>query len=143
MTLAVDDKLESLVLDLLEWIAKEPRSYQQTMDAWRTSCPRLAVWEEAVDRGFVVRESAADGVRVSCPDAAIACRRVGVDPFAEGRQVRKTVAQHVVESVKLLIRKDQPASNHGLASGLRRAADHRCQVLSRPCLTGRAGSASS
>ena len=64
MTLAVDDKIESLVLDLLEWVAKEPRTYRQTMDAWRTSCPRLAVWEEAVDRGFVMREPSADGVRV-------------------------------------------------------------------------------
>jgi D-3-phosphoglycerate dehydrogenase len=25
------------------------------MDAWRTSCPRLPVWEEAHARGFVVR----------------------------------------------------------------------------------------
>lgn len=64
MTLAVDDKLESLVLDLLEWIAKEPRTYRQTMDAWRTSCPRLAVWEEAVNCGLVMREPSANGMRV-------------------------------------------------------------------------------
>jgi len=25
------------------------------MDAWRTSCPRLTVWEDALDRGFIVR----------------------------------------------------------------------------------------
>ncbi len=68
MTLAVDDKLESLVLDLIEWIAKEPRSYRQTMDTWRTSCPRLAVWEEAVDCGLVVREPSADGMRVKVTD---------------------------------------------------------------------------
>ena len=54
--LTSDGKLDSLVFDLLEWIGKEPRSYRQTMEAWRTSCPRLAVWEEAVDRGLVVRE---------------------------------------------------------------------------------------
>lgn len=51
-----DRRLDSLVLDLLEWVAKEPRTYRQTMDAWRTSCPRLAVWEEAVDRGLLVRD---------------------------------------------------------------------------------------
>jgi hypothetical protein len=56
-----DGKLDSLVLDLVEWVAQQPRSYAQTMDAWRTSCPRLQVWEDAVDRGFVVRETAADG----------------------------------------------------------------------------------
>jgi hypothetical protein len=44
---------ESLVLDLLEWIAKVPRSYADTMSAWRTSCPRLTVWEDAMDSGFL------------------------------------------------------------------------------------------
>ncbi len=58
---AVDRRLDSLVFDLLEWVAKEPRSYAQTMDAWRTSCPRLAVWEEAVDRGLIVRDVDARG----------------------------------------------------------------------------------
>jgi hypothetical protein len=47
--------LDPLVLDLVEWIAKEPRTYAEVMEAWRTSCPKLAVWEEAIDRGFVER----------------------------------------------------------------------------------------
>lgn len=49
--------LESLLLDLLEWVAKEPRSYVDVMEAWRTSCPRMPVWEDATDRGFVQRTS--------------------------------------------------------------------------------------
>jgi len=52
----VSKRLDPLILDLLEWIASEPRAYPEVMDAWRTSCPRLTVWEDAVDRGFVVRE---------------------------------------------------------------------------------------
>ena len=48
--------LDPLVLDLVEWVAKEPRPYADVMEAWRTSCPRLTVWEDAVDRGFVVGE---------------------------------------------------------------------------------------
>jgi hypothetical protein len=48
--------LDPLILDLLEWIAREPRSHADVMEAWRTSCPRLTVWEDAVDRGFAVRE---------------------------------------------------------------------------------------
>jgi hypothetical protein len=48
--------LQALLLDLVEWIAKEPRPYSEVLDAWRTSCPRLMVCEEAVDRGYVVRE---------------------------------------------------------------------------------------
>jgi hypothetical protein len=48
--------LDPLILDLLEWIGREPRSYADVIDAWRTSCPRLTVWEDAIDRGFAVRE---------------------------------------------------------------------------------------
>jgi hypothetical protein len=48
--------LDPLILDLLEWIAREPRSYADVIEAWRTSCPRLTVWEDAVDRGFAARE---------------------------------------------------------------------------------------
>ena len=48
--MTVDNK--ALVLDLVEWIATQPRSYADVMDAWRTSCPRLPIWEDALDHGF-------------------------------------------------------------------------------------------
>jgi hypothetical protein len=64
-----DPRVEALVLDLVEWVAREPRSYAEVMDAWRTSCPRLAVWEEAVDRGLLVREAAPGGVMVRATPA--------------------------------------------------------------------------
>ena len=51
----MSDPVEPLVLDLLEWIGPEPRSYSEVIEAWRTSCPRLPVWEEANRRGFVER----------------------------------------------------------------------------------------
>jgi hypothetical protein len=44
---------DSPTRDLLAWIAEAPRSYGDTMEAWRTSCPRLSVWEDAVIEGFV------------------------------------------------------------------------------------------
>lgn len=47
--------LEPLILDLLEWIGPRPRPYAEVIDAWRTSCPRLPVWEEANERGFLVQ----------------------------------------------------------------------------------------
>jgi hypothetical protein len=50
-----DGSLDPLILDLLEWIARQPRSYADVIEAWRTSCPRLTVWEDAVDRGFAAR----------------------------------------------------------------------------------------
>lgn len=53
------DPTESLVLDLVEWVATRPRPYDEVMEAWRTSCPRLTIWEDAVDRGLLVREQVA------------------------------------------------------------------------------------
>ncbi len=60
------ESTDPLVLDLVEWIAREPRLYSEVIEAWRTSCPRLTIWEDAVDRGLVTRESIAGaGVRVA------------------------------------------------------------------------------
>ncbi|MBY0332680.1 MAG: hypothetical protein K2X49_18650 [Acetobacteraceae bacterium] len=44
---------EPLILDLVAWVAKEPRPYGEVIEAWRTSCPRLTVWEDAVERGLI------------------------------------------------------------------------------------------
>jgi hypothetical protein len=46
-----DTVVEALILDLLEWVTRRDRTYEEVMDAWRTSCPRLPVWEDANDRG--------------------------------------------------------------------------------------------
>ncbi len=49
------ETVDALILDLLEFVAREERPYIEVMDAWRTSCPRLPVWEEANDRGLITR----------------------------------------------------------------------------------------
>ena len=46
---------EALVLDLVEWVAQRPRPYAEVMDAWRTSCPRFPVWEDAVEHGLLAQ----------------------------------------------------------------------------------------
>src|SRR5215510_202716 len=51
----VVDPLTPLILDLLEWLAWKPRPYGEVMDAWRTSCPRLMIWEEVNDRGLITQ----------------------------------------------------------------------------------------
>jgi hypothetical protein len=48
-----DSVIEALILDLLEWLAEGDRTYEEVMNAWRTSCPRLTVWEDANDRGLI------------------------------------------------------------------------------------------
>jgi hypothetical protein len=57
----VSDTVETLILDLLEWVGPNPRPYAEVLDVWRTSCPRLPVWEEATDRGFIARHRAPGG----------------------------------------------------------------------------------
>ena len=47
------DPVDSLILDLLEWLGPRGKVYADVMDAWRTSCPRLPVWEDANERGFI------------------------------------------------------------------------------------------
>ena len=60
------DPVDTLIVDLLEWIGSESRPYTEVLDAWRTSCPRLPVWEDANDRGFIAHHhDKARGARVS------------------------------------------------------------------------------
>ncbi len=49
----MSEQVEPLILDLVEWVMRSPRPYPEVMAAWRTSCPRLTVWEDAVERGWV------------------------------------------------------------------------------------------
>ena len=79
------DTVDNLVLDLLEWVGHGPRPYAEVLDAWRTSCPHLAVWEDANDRGFITRQRAPGrGVLVSVSAA-------GVEHLRQHRPARTTV----------------------------------------------------
>ena len=49
------DTVDNLILDLIEWVSRQDRTYEETMEAWRTSCPRLPVWEDAYDRRLAER----------------------------------------------------------------------------------------
>jgi hypothetical protein len=51
-----DTTVDALIVDLLIWLEIRERTYQEVMDAWRTSCPRLTVWEDANDRKLVATE---------------------------------------------------------------------------------------
>jgi hypothetical protein len=57
--MSMPDAADPLVLDFVEWVAREPRAYSEVIGAWKTSCPRLTIWEDAVDRGYVTRETIA------------------------------------------------------------------------------------
>lgn len=49
------DPVEALIDDLLAWTGPAGRPYAELIETWRTSCPRLPVWEEAGARGFLRR----------------------------------------------------------------------------------------
>src|SRR5271170_3328890 len=42
-----------IMVQFLTWVADRPRNYAETMGAWRTTCPRLSVWEDAIIDGLV------------------------------------------------------------------------------------------
>lgn len=69
--------LDPLILDLVEWVATEPRPYTEVLDAWRTSCPRLPAWEEAIERGLVTRQLMQRGV------ASVTATPAGLDLLRE------------------------------------------------------------
>ncbi len=63
--------------ELLMWIAQQSRSYAETIEAWKTSCPRLAVWEDAladdlvrIDRGCVLLTAAGRELLTTLPRQA-------------------------------------------------------------------------
>ena len=45
--------LDPLVMDLVQFVSNVPRPYYEVIDVWRTSCPRLTVCEDAIERGFI------------------------------------------------------------------------------------------
>jgi D-3-phosphoglycerate dehydrogenase / 2-oxoglutarate reductase len=55
------DPVEPLILDLLDELRGAPQPVRDVLDRWRTSCPRLPVWEEAQARGLIVRRPSLDG----------------------------------------------------------------------------------
>ncbi|MDX2158805.1 MAG: hypothetical protein SFW09_20065 [Hyphomicrobiaceae bacterium] len=63
------DTIEPLVRDLVTWCAREPRAYGDVLDAWRTSCPRLMVWETAVERGYLETRAGSRGLEVQVTSA--------------------------------------------------------------------------
>ena len=55
----MSETADPLVLDFVEWVAREPRAYAEVIATWKTSCPRLTIWEDATERGYVVRQTIA------------------------------------------------------------------------------------
>lgn len=72
------DPKEPLIRDLVAWVAAAPRPYAEVMESWRTSCPRLTVWEDAVERGLLACTTREGALWVEATPAG----RAGFSPAA-------------------------------------------------------------
>jgi hypothetical protein len=66
------EKPSLIMIQFLAWVADRPRNYAQTMDAWRSSCPRLSVWEDAIIEGLIrIDNNANRSVRLTSRGSAV------------------------------------------------------------------------
>jgi len=49
----MSDPTNALTVQLLEWISSQPRTYGEVLETWRTTCPRLSIWEDACIDGLI------------------------------------------------------------------------------------------
>jgi hypothetical protein len=47
------EAVSPLTVEFLTWISSRPRTYAETMEAWRSNCPRHPVWDDAMNEGLV------------------------------------------------------------------------------------------
>lgn len=66
------DTVDALIADLLEYVARGERRYDEVIEAWHTSCPKLPVWEEASERGLITRARVNGHAIVRITDAGTA-----------------------------------------------------------------------
>lgn len=52
---------DGLIRQLLGWTAERPRSYGEAMEAWRSSCPALTIWEDALAERLIEVAGVAGG----------------------------------------------------------------------------------
>jgi hypothetical protein len=49
----MSESLSPLMIEFLTWVASRPRTYVEAMEAWRSTCPRHTVWEDAIVAGLI------------------------------------------------------------------------------------------
>lgn len=54
--------MSTLTEQFLAWVADRPRTYAEAMEAWRSTCPRLSIWEDALGDGLVRLEAGRGGL---------------------------------------------------------------------------------
>jgi hypothetical protein len=99
----MSDPVEPLILDLLEWIGRRSRPYAEVLEVWRTSCPRLPVWEEANNRGFIAH------IHEQGKPALVAVSPLG-SQWLEARRTRGSAGPRSVVELGHTVNAEQPRS---------------------------------
>ncbi len=55
-------EVDASLLELLVWVAERPRTYAEAIEAWRSTCPRHSVWEDATIAGLIAFKSNGGGM---------------------------------------------------------------------------------
>ena len=55
----------ALTLQFIEWVADGRRTHADVMETWRSSCPRLSIWEDALLAGLVRYDPASRTVELT------------------------------------------------------------------------------
>lgn len=98
-----------IMIQFLAWIADRPRNYAQTMEAWRSSCPRLSVWEDAIIEGLIRIESNANrGIRLTPQGAAVLAK-------ADAQKASASTAPRRGPKAHTKISRKAPAAVHAAA----------------------------
>ena len=110
----MSDQPSLIMIQFLTWVADRPRNYAQTMDAWRSSCPRLSVWEDAIIEGLIRIESNANrSVRLTARGSAVLAQVQPQKADAPRRAAKDHAEVHAKFHAK--VRAKAPAVAHAAA----------------------------
>lgn len=56
-------EITASTVELLTWVTARDRTYEDVVEAWKSNCPRYAVWDDAVTAGLVT--AGRDGVALT------------------------------------------------------------------------------
>jgi hypothetical protein len=69
------DAASEPVRQLLDWLSGGHRTYAETIEAWKTHCPRISPWEDALSQGLIAIERKDDRSLVVLTDAGESVHR--------------------------------------------------------------------
>ncbi|HKA01420.1 MAG TPA: NAD(P)-dependent oxidoreductase, partial [Candidatus Solibacter sp.] len=78
----------ALTLELLNWVGERPRTYAETIAAWRTSCPRMSIWEDAGSDRLVT---------VLAGDGESNAARVRLTPLGRAARDRRPITVSILD----------------------------------------------